>query len=94
MISAPPGTDDHIDIIVRGRTRLYLACSYNQTVDVHHIDFWGDTPSVGADGQGVGGAHGAFRLDPNRPGPITIPPQASMATIRYTAKHSFGVGAV
>jgi hypothetical protein len=42
----------------------------------------------------VGGGHGGFRLDSNRPGPIPIPPRASMATIRYTAKHSFGAGAV
>ncbi|TDP91942.1 hypothetical protein EV186_108153 [Labedaea rhizosphaerae] len=94
MVSAPPGTNDHIDIIVRGRTKLYLACSYNQTVDVHHIDFWGDTPQLGGEGQGVGGARKAFRLDANRPGPIAIPPNASMATIRYTAQHSFGIGVV
>ena len=94
MISAPPGTNDHIDIIVRGRTKLYLACSYNQTVDVHHIDFWGDTPQLGSEGLGVGGARPAFRLDSNRPGPIAIPPNASMATIRYTAKHSFAIGVV
>ena len=94
MISAPPGNNAHIDIIVRDRTKLYLACSYNEFVDVLQLDFWGDTPNVGANGNGVGGGRKQFRLDSNRPGPITIPAHASMATIRYNAKHSFAVGAV
>jgi hypothetical protein len=31
-------------------------------------------------------------IDPNRPGPLPIPPGAVMCTIRYTANHSWGVG--
>ena len=61
---------------------------------MHHIDFWGDTTADKPAGNGVGGAFEAFRLDSNRPGPLSIPDGAAMVTIRYTADHSFGVGAV
>jgi lysozyme len=98
MILAPAGTDEHVDLIVTGRTELYLACSWGQSVDVSHILFYGAT---GKDpkGTGVGGGYDAashagkpWTFKPNQPGPIPIPKGAKMATVRYTAKHSFGLG--
>ncbi|MFD2458692.1 glycoside hydrolase family 25 protein [Amycolatopsis samaneae] len=95
---APAGTDEHADIIVKDRTRLYVACSWGQTVDVSAILFYGDTNPDGS-AHGVGGGYNGFergevwRFDPNRPGPVEVPAGAAMATVRYTAAHSFGLGA-
>ncbi|WP_052674945.1 glycoside hydrolase family 25 protein [Amycolatopsis orientalis] len=99
MITAPAGTDDHINVIVKGKGSLYLACSWGQTVDVHSILFYGDT-GPGAKETGVGGGYdGGLRnpperwtFQPNKPGPVRVPVGAAMATIRYTARHSFGIG--
>ncbi|MEC3975078.1 glycoside hydrolase domain-containing protein [Amycolatopsis sp. H20-H5] len=93
MATAPAGTDEHLDLIVKGKTALYLACSWNEVIQVHAILFYGDT---GDDlhGTGVGGAVNATTWQSNRPGPVPIPPDAAMATVRYTATHSFAVGAV
>lgn len=91
MITVPAGTDEHINVIVKGKTALYLACSWGRKVTVASILFYGDTgPDI--TGTGVGGAKENVTFLPNRPGPIAIPAGAAMATIRYTADHSFAVG--
>jgi lysozyme len=99
MILAPAGTDEHVDLIVANRTELYLACSWGQSVEVSHILFYGAT-GKDPDGTGVGGGYDArshggksWSFKSNRPGPIAIPKGAKVATVRYTAKHSFALGA-
>lgn len=91
MIIVPPGTDDHVNLIVKGKTELYIACSFDRRVTVHSIDFFGPT---GPDpkGTGVGGHSDNGKIDPNRPGPLAVPKGAVMATLRYTADHNFSVG--
>jgi hypothetical protein len=91
VIIVPPGTDDHVNLIVKGKTELYVACSWNRHVQIHNLYFYGPT---GPDmrGTGVGGQIDDATIDPNRPGPLPVPKGAVMATMRYTADHSFGVG--
>jgi hypothetical protein len=91
VLIVPPGTDDHVNLIVKGKTELYVACSFGRKVTVHSIDYYGPT---GPDpkGTGVGGHVDNGTIDPNRPGPLAVPKGAVMATLRYTADHSFGVG--
>jgi hypothetical protein len=91
MLLVPAGNDDHVDVIVRGYSKLYIGCSYGRTVNVTAIDFWGDTGND-PNGNGVGGAVRNQTFVSNRPGPVNIPAGASTASIRYTADHSFGVG--
>lgn len=91
MLTVPSGTDDHVNLFVKGKTQLYVACSWGRHVVIHALYFYGDTGPDGG-GTGVGGAIEGLTIDPNRPGPLPIPPGATMATIRYTADHSFAVG--
>ncbi len=93
MITAPAGTNEHINLIVAGKSKLYVACSWKQHVRVHDMFFYGDTPA-GKSGGAWKGGHSDWTFQENRPGPVAIPKGAAMCTIRYTAKHSFGVGAV
>lgn len=91
MITVPAGTDEHVNLIVKGKTKLYLACSWNRSVQVASILFYGETgPDL--NGTGVGGSKENVKFLPNRPGPVAIPAGAAMATIRYTADHSFALG--
>jgi N-acetylmuramoyl-L-alanine amidase CwlA len=92
MITVPAGEDDHINLFVKDKTQLYVACSWGRHVVIHNLYFYGDTGPDGG-GTGVGGAIEGLTIDANRPGPLSIPPGAAMATLRYTADHSFGVGA-
>jgi hypothetical protein len=91
VLIVPPGTDDHVNVVLKGKTELYVACSWNRQVKIHDLLFYGAT---GPDpkGTGVGGAISNATIDPNRPGPLPVPKGAVMATLRYTADHSFGVG--
>lgn len=93
MITVPAGTDDHVNLIVAGKTGLAVACSWNRTVQVHSLQFYGAT-GTDPNGTGVGGAVTNAVIDSNRPGPLPVPSGAVMATLRYTADHSFGVGTV
>ena len=91
MIIVPAANDDHVNLVVKGKTQLYLACSWNRQVKVSALLFYGDTGPV-MTGTPVGGARENLTFLPNRPGPIAIPPGAAMATMRYSADHSFTIG--
>lgn len=94
MITAPAGTNEHVNLIVPATGNLYFATSYGDTLTVHQLDYYGPTdPTKLAAGNGVGGGRGEFVVHPNDPGPAsTIPAGAIMCTVRYDASHSFGVG--
>lgn len=93
MTTVPAGTDDHVNLIVSGKTGLAVACSWGRKVQVHSLLFYGAT-GTDPNGTPVGGAVSNGVIDSNRPGPLPIPAGAVMATLRYTADHSFGVGTV
>lgn len=88
------GTDVHESIFVKGKTKLYFCTADlgDAPVKITSIDFYGDTRGDIAGGNGVGGPIRNAQIDPHRPGPLPIPPNATMAQIRYTANHAFGVG--
>lgn len=90
-MNVPPGTDDHVNILVKGKTELYVACSWNRKVTIHSLLFYGAT-GPDPQGTGVGGALENVTIDSNRPGPLPIPAKAVMATLRYTADHTYGIG--
>src|SRR4051812_11969732 len=92
MITVPAGNDDHANVIVKGKSKLYVACSYGRKVYAT-ILFFGDTGND-MNGTPVGGSLENLVFISNRPGPVPIPAGAAMATIRYTADHSFGLGTV
>lgn len=91
MLIVPAATDEHVNLVVAGYSKLYVGCSFGDTVQITSIDFWGDT---GPDplGTGVGGAVRNWQFTSNRPGPIKIPLGASTAAVRYTASHNFTLG--
>ncbi|MCU1687681.1 MAG: hypothetical protein JWQ81_8420 [Amycolatopsis sp.] len=89
--TAPAGTNEHVNLFVKGKSQLYLVTSYKDTLACHQIDFFKDTGSNPA-GDGTGGGFMNVGIDPNRPGPLPIPAGAVMCTIRYTASHAWGIG--
>lgn len=95
MMRVAAGTNEHETIIVQGRTRLVAGCGYNDHVVIHQVDYWGSDPSGwNATAVGVGGHLDEFTLNADKPLDILIPPQAVTAEIRFTADHSFTIGAV
>lgn len=89
----PAGDDLHVNSCVAGCPALYFPGGYSDALVVHQLDFFGATPTDPAPAAtGVGGGHdpatGDWVIDPNRPGPVPVPPGAVMVTVRYSTTDS------
>jgi GH25 family lysozyme M1 (1,4-beta-N-acetylmuramidase) len=89
----PAGTNEHVSLIVKGKSRVYLGCAYGRKVTAHQIVWCGDTTGT-APAYLPGGADTDWTFDPGRPGPLTPPAGAAQMIVRYTADHSFTLAAV
>jgi hypothetical protein len=97
---APAGTNEHVDFAVAGCKALRIHTSFGHVVKVRAVLFYKDTGS-NPQGDGAGGGYdGEFRTPkeawdwaPNRPGPMTIPANATTCTVLYDADHPFFVSA-
>ncbi|HVV11570.1 glycoside hydrolase family 25 protein [Amycolatopsis sp.] len=90
IVNLKPGQNRHAPIPAAGRPPyLYICGGYGDFVDVHQIDFIGQTPA-GRDGgnylgQGWNQGNGQpWRWQADRPGYIPVPPGTVYVSLRYS----------
>ncbi|UOZ05439.1 hypothetical protein [Amycolatopsis sp. WQ 127309] len=85
---APAASDDYVSIPCDGRSSLFVAAHFGRKVTAIEIWAIGDSPADPARSRAtfVGGG---FAFDPDRPGPIRLPPNTRTVNLRYQADHAF-----
>lgn len=91
----PAGENEHVSLIVAGKSKVYLGSAYGKTVTAHQIVWCGDTPgNTDQPAYLPGGTDKDWVFQPGRPGPLTPPAGAAQMILRYSADHPFTLAAV
>lgn len=98
------GQNAHIAFTCAGYSRMRVPLGYRDQVELLQIDWAFDTPvnrpdpafvpgaGFNGDPDGDGITHDAWVVQPNRPGPWTIPAGATEGSIRYNSPVDFFLG--
>ncbi|WP_410623360.1 hypothetical protein [Amycolatopsis sp. cmx-8-4] len=84
---APAAADDYVSIPCDGRSSLFVAAHFGRKVTAIEIWAVGDSPADPARSRAT--FVGGFAFDPDRPGPIRLPPNTRTVNLRYQADHAF-----
>lgn len=91
----PAGENEHVSLIVAGKSKVYLGSAFGRAVTAHQIGWCGDTPgNTEAPAYLPGGTDKDWVFTSGRPGPLTPPAGAAQMILRYSADHPFTLAAV